>query len=124
MGISDKKRAKYERKIPKAKKRQSKLSRAAGLGALAGAGGLAGAAIIRKPHLVNPAKFGENIANAAKKAKNLRAPDLSDPAKRNKYADKVKDKAFLMSAGAGAVGGIGSLNFAGIQRKEAKLEKK
>ena len=124
MAISDKKRAKYERKLPKAKKRQSRLSRAAGLGALAGASGLVGAAIIRKPHLANPAKFGENISNAAKKARNLRAPDLSDPAKRAKYADKVKDKAFIVGTGSAAVGGIGSLNFAGIQRKEAKLEKK
>ena len=111
-----------ERSLPKSKKRQSTLSRAAGIGGLAGAGGLATAAIIRRPGMVNPKNL-RKVPGAVKglKGKKLKAPDLSTPEKRAKVADSIKDKSFILGSSAAAVGGLGSLNFASVQGKEAKL---
>ncbi len=111
-----------QRSLPKSKKRQSTLSRAAGLAAIGGAGGLATSAIIRRPGMVNPKNL-RKVPGAIKglKGKKLKAPDLSTPAKRAKAADKIKDKSFIVGSSAGALGGLGSLNFASVQNKEAKL---
>ena len=114
-----------ERSLPKSKKRQSTLSRAAGIGGLTAAGGLATAAIIRRPGMANPknlSKIPRAIrAHKQEGFKRLRAPDLSTPEKRAKVADSIKDKSFILGSSAAAVGGLGSLNFASVQGKEAKL---
>jgi len=111
-----------ERTLPKSKKRQSTLSRTAGIGGLTAAGGLATAAIIRRPGMVNPKNL-RKVPGAVRglKGKKLKAPDLSTPEKRAKVADSIKDKSFILGSSAAAVGGFGSLNFASVQGKEAKL---
>lgn len=99
------------------KKRQAKLSYAAsGAGLTAGAL-LAGSAVIRKPDAFKP----KAVLAGAKNVKNvrLRKPDLSTPESRAKFADKMKDRGYLIGATGGAVGGLGGLNFARLQRKEA-----
>lgn len=102
--------------LKRKKSRQAKLSMGASTLGLAGGAALAGAAIVRKPAMFKPSA----IANGVKNIK-LKRPDLSTDASRSAFADKIKDNGYLLGGGAGAVGGIGGLNFASIQRDEAKM---
>lgn len=99
------------------KRRQAKYSYVASGAGLTTAALLGGSAIVRKPQAFKP----KAIVASAKQVKNLRLrkPNLSTPETREVFANKMKDKAYLVGAGGGAIGGIGSLNFARMQRKEA-----
>ena len=102
--------------IKRQKSRQAKLSLGASTLGLAGGSALAGAAIVRKPGMFKPSAVAQGVKNIK-----LKRPDLSTHATRAAFADKVKDKGYLLGGAAGAVGGIGGLNFASIQRNESKM---
>lgn len=101
--------------IKRKKARQAKLSYASsGLGLTGGA--LVGAgAILKKPKVAQKAAKGMATV--------LRRPDLSTAASRAKFAEKLTERGYAAGATGGAIGGIGGLNFASIQRDESNMRK-
>ncbi len=102
--------------IKRKKKHQANLSYASSSGALAGGALLGASALIRRPKVAGAVARGS-------KALKLKAPDLSTDETRNAFAQKVKDKGYVVSGLSGAIGGVGGLNFASIQRDESKLRR-
>ncbi len=88
------------------KKNQAKLSTAAAVTGLAGLAGLGTSAIVRH----NP--------KAVAKIPALKAKMNGESAEA--LANSIKDKSYLAGATSTGVGGIGSLNFAAIQREESR----
>lgn len=88
------------------KKNQAKLSTAAAVTGLTGLAGLGTSAIVRH----NP-KYVAKIPALKGKLVEGNADAL---------ANSIKDKSYIAGATSTGVGGIGSLNFAAIQREEAR----
>ena len=88
---------------------QAKLSTGAAVTGLAGLAGLGASSIIRhRP---------QYLAKIPAMQKKIAAQGAG------KVADELKDKSYILGATSTGIGGIGSLNFAGIQRAEAKKRK-
>lgn len=96
--------------LRKKKKLQSRLSLTGSVLGLAGLGTLAGAGIVRR----KPKLFG--VKDVIRNDKFTGVPYRN----RDRVAQKIKDKGYILGSTAGGVGGVGGINFAAIQREESR----